>query len=123
MALALGLAAAYADAPRDGLFIAKAGGLTLVIVASVWMLVCAGIRRLHDMSRSGLWLFTGLIPAVNMILLLALVIWPGHKGENQFGAPARRDGFMTWLAFFVVVLVPIGLIPAGWILYDTQISN
>ena len=90
IALALGVAAAYADVPRDGLFIAKAGGFAVVIVASVWILVCAGIRRLHDMNRSGLWLLTVLIPAVNALLLLALVIWPGHKGENQFGAPARR---------------------------------
>jgi uncharacterized membrane protein YhaH (DUF805 family) len=123
IALALGVASTYADAPREALFIAKAGGLSLVIMASLWLLVSVGIRRLHDMNRSGLWLLTVLIPAVNTLLFLMLVIWPGHGGGNQFGAPSQHDGFLTWVAFFLVVLVPIGLLPAGWIFYDTQTST
>ena len=122
MLVALGVAFAYVDAPRDGLFIAKAAGFSVVIVASVWILVSACIRRLHDLNRSGLWLLTALIPAINVLLISILVIWAGRRDDNQFGSPSPRDGLVTWLAFFFVVLLPIGLIPAGWIYYDTQSS-
>lgn len=122
IASALAVAAAYADAPRDGVFIAKAVGFAVVIVASVWLLISAGIRRLHDLNRTGLWLFTALIPVANALLLLTLIFWPGRQGENHFGAPPPRNGLVAWLAFFMVVLVPIGLVPAAWIFYDTQLN-
>ena len=120
---ALGVASAYVDAPRDGLFIAKACGFAVIVVASVWLLLTAGVRRLHDLNRSGFWMLTILIPAVNALLLLVLVIWPGKEKSNNFGAPAPRYGLLTWLAFFLVVLMPIGLLPAGWIWYDTQLNT
>ena len=42
--------------------------------------VMFGIRRMHDINRSGWWL---LLPIVN------LVFWaqPGTDGENRFGPP------------------------------------
>ena len=118
--VALGSASVYVDVPRDGLFIAKAVGFAVVIVASTWILVSACVRRLHDLNRSGLWLLTALIPAINVLLVSILVIWPGRQDHNQFGPLSPPDGLLTWLAFFFLLLVPIGLIPAGWICYDTK---
>ena len=123
LAMAVVLASLYAETPRDGVFIAKAIGFAVVVGASIWLLVTAAIRRLHDFNRSGLWLLTALVPAVNLLLFAALIIWPGSRSQNQFGAPARHNGLMTWLVFFLVVLAPIGLVPAGWILYDTHINT
>jgi len=76
--------------------------------------VAAGVRRLHDSGRSGLWMLLGYIPLVinelpamaedNMASILigailmgggALVImWllPGTRGQNLFGVDPRKRG-------------------------------
>lgn len=44
-----------------------------------------GVRRLHDMDKSGWWFLTILIPMANAVLIVALLTRPGTKGANQFG--------------------------------------
>ena len=48
--------------------------------------LAAGVRRLHDVDKSGWFLLLGLIPIVGLVLLYFLVI-PGTPGDNRFGAP------------------------------------
>ena len=48
--------------------------------------IAVGVRRLHDLDKSGWWLLLGLIPIVGLILLY----WfcqPGTPGANQYGPP------------------------------------
>ncbi len=49
-----------------------------------------GIRRLHDIGRSGWWLFIGLIPFVGVIILIVYWAQQGMPGANQYGA--NSDG-------------------------------
>ena len=43
------------------------------------------IRRLHDIGKSGWWIFIALIPLVGSIWLLVLLATEGQPGENQYG--------------------------------------
>ena len=46
----------------------------------------AGVRRLHDVGRSGWLALVVLIPVVGWIILLVLCVQKGTAGENKFGA-------------------------------------
>ncbi len=51
--------------------------------------LAAGVRRLHDVDKSGWFLLIGLIPIVGLVLLYFFVI-PGTPDDNRFGpAPAN----------------------------------
>ncbi len=45
-----------------------------------------GVRRLHDLGRSGWWLLLAFVPLVNLVLGAALLVAPGAAGENVHGA-------------------------------------
>lgn len=44
-----------------------------------------GVRRLHDLDRSGWWLLIGLIPIVGFIVLIVWFATAGLPGDNKFG--------------------------------------
>ena len=48
--------------------------------------LAAGVRRLHDVDKSGWFMLIGLIPLVGLVLLYFFVI-PGTPGDNRFGPP------------------------------------
>ena len=43
------------------------------------------VRRLHDVNKSGWWLFIGLIPIIGAIWLLILLCTDSNPGENNYG--------------------------------------
>jgi uncharacterized membrane protein YhaH (DUF805 family) len=43
------------------------------------------IRRLHDLDRSGWWVFLGFVPLVGGIILLIWYCSKGTDGSNRFG--------------------------------------
>lgn len=43
------------------------------------------IRRLHDINKSGYWLFIGLIPGVGAIILLVFSLKASVNGDNKYG--------------------------------------
>jgi len=47
--------------------------------------IALGVRRLHDLDRSGWWLLLGLIPLVGAIVLLIWFCTEGSEGPNRFG--------------------------------------
>jgi uncharacterized membrane protein YhaH (DUF805 family) len=47
--------------------------------------LAVGVRRLHDVGKSGMWLFIALIPIVGAIWLLVLMVTDSIPGENQYG--------------------------------------
>lgn len=57
----------------------------LYILAVVLPGLAAGVRRLHDVGKSGWWLFISLIPFVGQIWLLVLLATEGQSGQNQYG--------------------------------------
>ncbi len=43
------------------------------------------VRRLHDVGRSGFWLFLGLIPLVGAIILFVWSVTDSDQGPNEYG--------------------------------------
>ncbi len=43
------------------------------------------VRRLHDINKSGWWIFIALIPLVGAILLIYWFVQPSNPGDNQYG--------------------------------------
>jgi len=43
------------------------------------------VRRLHDISKSGWWIFISLVPLLGAILLIIWFCKPSDAGMNQYG--------------------------------------
>jgi uncharacterized membrane protein YhaH (DUF805 family) len=43
------------------------------------------VRRLHDIDRSGWWIFINLIPLIGFIVLLVFAVTDGTPGSNRYG--------------------------------------
>ena len=50
-----------------------------------------GVRRLHDIGKSGWWILIGLIPLVGIIVLIVWFVRDGDRGTNRFG-PSPKYG-------------------------------
>ncbi|MET7654504.1 MULTISPECIES: DUF805 domain-containing protein [unclassified Streptomyces] len=64
------------------------GSSILGIVYSLAVLLPSlgvAVRRLHDTSRSGWWIFIALIPLVGAIVLLVFLASEGKQEPNQYG--------------------------------------
>ncbi len=48
--------------------------------------IAVGIRRLHDINRSGWWLLIGLVPLVGWIILIVWAATESDAGANQYGS-------------------------------------
>ena len=47
--------------------------------------LAVAVRRLHDIGKSGWWIFISLVPIVGSIWLLVLLATDSLPGENQYG--------------------------------------
>jgi uncharacterized membrane protein YhaH (DUF805 family) len=94
-------------------------GVGMMMVLAWWAFlipsIAVGVRRLHDIDRSGWWLMLGwgpwlagmvlapaaqsdrladiftLASAIGFVVLLALAMLPGTRGPNRFGPDPRED--------------------------------
>lgn len=48
--------------------------------------LAVGVRRLHDLNKSGWWLLIALVPLIGSLILLYFFIQKGTDGPNQYGA-------------------------------------
>ena len=48
------------------------------------------IRRLHDVDKSGWWIFISVVPIIGPILLIIWYCTKGSLGDNRFGADPLR---------------------------------
>jgi uncharacterized membrane protein YhaH (DUF805 family) len=61
------------------------------LVANLWSLanflpgLAVGIRRLHDLDKSGWWTLIAFIPLVGWIILIVWYCTKGTPGANSFG--------------------------------------
>jgi uncharacterized membrane protein YhaH (DUF805 family) len=54
--------------------------------------ISVGVRRLHDLDRSGWWLLLMLLPIIGWIVLIVWNATKGTQGDNRFGPdPLRGD--------------------------------
>ena len=51
--------------------------------------IALGIRRMHDIGKSGWWLLIGLIPIVGWIVLIVWLATKSDAGSNQWGETER----------------------------------
>ena len=58
---------------------------TLYLLALFFPTLALGVRRLHDIGRSGWWLLIGIIPLIGIVVLLIFVCTDSERGENAFG--------------------------------------
>ena len=62
-------------------------------IAYLWFTLAIGVKRLHDIDKSGWYLLILLIPIVNFIWALYMLFADGTVGPNRFGAdPKNRVG-------------------------------
>ena len=57
--------------------------LLFVLIPSISI----GVRRLHDVNRSGWWYLLIFVPLVGPLVLLYWAIQPGDAGGNAYGDP------------------------------------
>lgn len=94
---------------------AAAGGSVFAIllglaayVGILWFGIAQGVKRLHDVDKSGWLLLLGLIPVVNFFFGLYLLFADGTVGPNQYGPdPKNRQPYQAPVATPVNVTVNI----------------
>ena len=71
--------------------VATWGPFVLWIIGAFFIIpgsICVSIRRLHDMGRTGLWIFLGFVPVLlGMIIFTVMCCWPSQKETNKWGPP------------------------------------
>lgn len=50
-----------------------------------------GVRRLHDVGKSGWYMLASLIPVIGWIWLLILVVQDSQPGDNQWGPNPKSE--------------------------------
>lgn len=58
----------------------------VVFVASVWCYVALTVKRLHDINRPGIIAVALFVPVISIAAYIALCLFPGDPGPNQYGA-------------------------------------
>ena len=49
------------------------------------------VRSLHDIDRSGWWIFINLIPLIGSIVLLVFAVMDGTPGSNRYGPNPKES--------------------------------
>lgn len=68
------------------------------MVATLVLLIpnlAVGVRRLHDIDRSGWWILILLLPLIGLIVLLAWATMRGTQGSNRFGPDPVDDAVVV----------------------------
>jgi len=52
--------------------------------------IAVGVRRLHDLGKSGKLYFLIFIPLVGAVILLYWAAQPGQTGDNQYGSDPKE---------------------------------
>ena len=64
----------------------------IFVLGSLIPFAAVTARRLHDVGRSGWWQVLAAIPYVNIIGVIALIVWwcsEGEKKKNKYGPPIK----------------------------------
>ena len=72
------------------------GTYLIVPLFSLALLVptlAVAVRRLHDIGKSGPWIFISLIPLIGSIWLLILLAKEGDHGSNNYGSDPKESSF------------------------------
>lgn len=66
---------------------AQQGGFLQIIIALALLIpsIALGVRRLHDIGKSGWWILVGLIPIIGFIVLIYFYVQDSQAGNNIYG--------------------------------------
>ena len=91
-------------------------GATVFGVTELTLLVLNigfGVRRLHDLDKSGWWMLLVFVPLANLGLVIYLLFFAGSIGENRFGEqPPPNSGWVILGALVYIALIPLGILAA-----------
>ena len=76
----------------------EAAGQPLSVIISLAILIpniAVGVRRLHDIDRTGWWMLISLVPILGFIALLYFFVQPSSDGDNRFGPKPTWDPALT----------------------------
>lgn len=62
----------------------------IVLIADIWFGLAQGVKRLHDVDKSGWLILLGLIPLVNIVLGLYMLFADGTVGPNSYGPDPKN---------------------------------
>ena len=62
----------------------------LSVPVAIWIAFAAGVQRMHDRGKSGLWLLPSLIPVIGSLwLFIELGFLEGDQTKNIYGEPDK----------------------------------
>lgn len=79
-ALIVGAVAAIIDAILGGMFVQFIAGLALFLPG-----LAVGVRRFHDIGKSGWFILIGLIPILGFFILIYFFVQPTQPVPNEWG--------------------------------------
>jgi len=59
--------------------------LIIYIIAMIIPTISVIVRRMHDIGKSGFWIFIRLVPIIGGIWMLILLCTEGQTWKNQYG--------------------------------------
>lgn len=72
--------------PGSVSFQSDGGPLSLLFSLAIFLpSLAVGVRRLHDIDKSGWWLLLILLPLIGFLVLLYFFVQPSQPGANRFG--------------------------------------
>lgn len=80
-----------------GLLSGNAESLLVTVPTGMWSFaagigsIMLGIRRLHDLNKSGWFMLLLLIPLINLVFALYVYLAPGQVGANKYGADPLEE--------------------------------
>ena len=63
---------------------------TLTALASTISVFFLAFKRLHDIGFSGIFAIAVFVPILSFVTVIALMVWPGYNGPNQYGSAMNR---------------------------------
>jgi uncharacterized membrane protein YhaH (DUF805 family) len=80
----------------DVLVFGAADGLGIVSIvlglATLLPSIAVGVRRLHDIDRTGWWYLIIFIPIIGAIVLIIFFVLAGTSGDNNYGPDPLAPG-------------------------------
>ncbi|MEI8595854.1 DUF805 domain-containing protein [Photobacterium sp. Hal280] len=94
--LALGIVDNLLNTPGAGEGTGLLGGVYSLAV--LLPSVAVGVRRLHDIGKSGWWMLLSLIPVIGFVVLLFFFARDGQPGPNEYGNNPKEESGMGHMA-------------------------
>ena len=66
-------------------------GIYLLATLIPWLAL--NVRRLHDIGKSGGYIFINLIPVISSIWYIVLVATEGEYGNNNYGSDPKMEQY------------------------------